>query len=247
MTDTDLIAAGVKRSLAIYYGDPVREAAMDRLHARFLSTGDLAFDIGAHVGDRVASFRRLGARVVAVEPQPALAAVLGDLFANDRSVVIEPVAVGVTSGEIELLVNEANPTVTTASADFVTAARGAPGWDGQAWTGRIRVPVVTLAELIERHGTPRFVKIDVEGLEAAVLAGLDRPLDALSFEFTTIQKDVAYRCLEVLTKLGIAKFDVCLGESQTFVFGEWVDATTLAGWIRALPLEANSGDVYATA
>ena len=31
----------------------------------------LAFDIGAHVGDRTAAFRRLGARVVAVEPQPA--------------------------------------------------------------------------------------------------------------------------------------------------------------------------------
>jgi len=34
--------------------------------------GDRVFDIGAHVGDRVASFRRLGARIVAVEPQPAM-------------------------------------------------------------------------------------------------------------------------------------------------------------------------------
>ena len=31
--------------------------------------GDLAFDIGSHVGDRISSFRRLGARVVALEPQ----------------------------------------------------------------------------------------------------------------------------------------------------------------------------------
>ena len=48
-------------------------AAMDRLYGQFVRPGDLVFDIGAHVGDRVASFRRLGARVVAVEPQPALA------------------------------------------------------------------------------------------------------------------------------------------------------------------------------
>ena len=44
-----------------------------QLYARFVKPGDLVFDIGAHVGDRVAAFRRLGARVVALEPQPALA------------------------------------------------------------------------------------------------------------------------------------------------------------------------------
>ena len=40
--------------------------------AQFVRPGDLVFDVGAHVGDRIAAFRRLGARVVAVEPQPAL-------------------------------------------------------------------------------------------------------------------------------------------------------------------------------
>ena len=57
---------GVLRSLRIYYGDRGRRAAMDRLYGEFVHTGDLVFDIGAHVGDRVAAFRRLGARVVAV-------------------------------------------------------------------------------------------------------------------------------------------------------------------------------------
>jgi hypothetical protein len=52
---------GVVRSLRIYYGDKPRRLAMDALYARFLRSGDLAFDIGSHVGDRVASFRRLGA------------------------------------------------------------------------------------------------------------------------------------------------------------------------------------------
>ena len=33
--------------------------------------GDLVFDIGAHVGDRVSSFRRLGARVVALSRSAA--------------------------------------------------------------------------------------------------------------------------------------------------------------------------------
>ena len=44
---------------------------MDRLYAGFVRRGDLVFDIGAHVGDRVASFRRLGARIVAGLSDPA--------------------------------------------------------------------------------------------------------------------------------------------------------------------------------
>ena len=63
--------ATLRHSLEVYYGDTDRDAGMDALYARLLRPGDLAFDIGAHVGDRIASFRRLGARVVALEPQPA--------------------------------------------------------------------------------------------------------------------------------------------------------------------------------
>ena len=58
-------ARGIVRSLRIYYGHRARSAAMDRLYSRFVQRGDLVFDVGAHVGDRIASFRRLGARVVA--------------------------------------------------------------------------------------------------------------------------------------------------------------------------------------
>src|SRR6184192_1380228 len=102
------------RSFRIYYGDRRRAAAMDRLHGNFVRPGDLVFDVGAHVGDRVASFRRLGARVVAVEPQPALVTTLKLLYGRDPTVTIEPVAIGAHMGEIELNLNLDNPTVSTA-------------------------------------------------------------------------------------------------------------------------------------
>ena len=57
---------------------------MDRLYGQFVRPGDLVFDVGAHVGDRIAAFRRLGARVVAVEPQPALVRTLGCSTAATR-------------------------------------------------------------------------------------------------------------------------------------------------------------------
>src|SRR5882757_8104872 len=122
------IALGVLRSVRIYYGHRARSRAMDALYAQFIKPGDLVFDIGAHVGDRVAAFRRLGATVVAVEPQPALIKTLSVLYGRDHAVTIEPTAIGRMSGEIELKINIDNPTVSTASDEFVRAAAGAPGW-----------------------------------------------------------------------------------------------------------------------
>jgi FkbM family methyltransferase len=236
---------GVLRSLRIYYGDRGRRNAMDRLYGRFITPGDLVFDIGAHVGDRIAAFRRLGARVIAVEPQPALVRTLKLLYGRDRAVAIEPVAVGGGEGTVELRLNVDNPTVSTASEDFMRAADGAPGWEAQAWTRTIRVPVTTLDALIARHGLPAFIKIDVEGFEAQALAGLTRPPRALSFEFTTIQRDIGLAAIERCAALGFGRYNAVLGESHALVLSDWTDAGAIGDWLRALPADANSGDVYA--
>lgn len=238
-------ARGVLRSLRIYHGGRQRRAAMDRLYGRFVKPGDLVFDVGAHVGDRVAAFRRLGARVVAVEPQPALRATLKLFHGRDAAVTIEPAALGRTEGSVALKLNLDNPTVSTASADFIRAADGARGWERQAWTKTLQVPMTTLDALIARHGVPAFVKIDVEGFEAEVLAGLSRPVAALSFEFTTIQPAVAAAAIDRCAALGYASFNAALGESQTLVHACWLTAPAIAQWLAALPHEANSGDVYA--
>ena len=91
--------AALRRSLDIYYGDPARESAMDRLYGRFIRPGDLAIDIGSHVGDRIASFRRLGARVVALEPQPDCARVIRALHGSDRQVELIEAACGARAGQ----------------------------------------------------------------------------------------------------------------------------------------------------
>src|SRR5258708_19975672 len=97
---------------------------MDRLYGSFVAAGDLAFDIGAHVGDRIAVLRRLGARVVAVEPQPALVKTLKLLYGRDRAVAIEPVAIGRGAGMAKFHLNLHNPTLSTPPYPFPTPTAG---------------------------------------------------------------------------------------------------------------------------
>ncbi len=245
MLETLRTARGVMRSLGIYYGwhQRRRSSAMDALYRRFVNRGDLVFDIGAHVGDRVAAFRRLGAKVVAVEPQPALASTLTMLYGHSSNVVIERAAVGRKAGDVRLMVNTDNPTISTASNAFIRAAQDAPGWQGQHWDKSIRVPMTTLDVLIEQHGRPAFIKIDVEGFEEEVLMGLTQPVASLSFEFTTIQRDIASACIDRCVALGLTQFNAAIGESQEL--GDWRSSEAIGRWLDDLPHAANSGDIYA--
>jgi len=237
-------AYGVARSCWIYYVRVADRAARDRFYGRFVGAGELAFDVGAHVGDRIASFRRLGARVVAVEPQPALLRLLRWLYGRDRQVALEPVCVSDKPGETRLVLNPTNPTIASASSEFLDAAARDPGFQGQRWEGTLLVPTVTLDQLIEKHGMPRFIKIDVEGLEAVVLAGLTRPVPALSFEFLPMTRGIAEACLDQIERLGPYYFNVALGEGMRFEHAAPLDLAGISAWFAGLAESGPSGDVY---
>ncbi|MGD9880266.1 MAG: FkbM family methyltransferase [Reyranella sp.] len=236
-------ARGVLRSLRLYHGHPARHRAMEKLYGQFIRSGELAFDVGAHVGDRVRAFRRLGARVIAVEPQPALHRTLRALFGRDQAVTLVPSAVGRTAGTATMMINVDNPTVSTLSTDFIAASRGSPGWEDQAWPQSLEVPVTTLDALIGEHGVPSFIKLDIEGFEAEALAGLSHRVTALSFEFTTIQRAVGMAAIERCVALGYRRFSAALGEGQEL--DAWRSAAEIADWLATLPHRANSGDIYA--
>lgn len=236
---------GLARSLAIYHAIPLRQRRLRRLYSGFLRAGDLVFDIGAHAGNRVRAFASLGCRVVALEPQPDFARLLRTMFYRSPHMVVVEAAVSDMPGRALMSQSERTPTVTTLAATWRDSRARDPDFARVQWNRRIEVETTTLDNLITRFGIPAFVKIDVEGSEPAVLAGLTRAVPALSFEYLPRALEEVQACLTRLAALGPYRFNWSVGESSQLASDQWLNASELLSILRTPDAQRRPGDVYA--
>jgi FkbM family methyltransferase len=232
-----LCALGLYRQIRLirnrYLSQQWRRASrMKQFYSQFVSSGDLVFDIGANRGDRTELFVQMNARVVAVEPIKRMAARLRSIF-RYSTVTVEPVGVGSQPGTLPLHVCSLNEC-SSFSGEFIQALSKVHG--NFNWEQVDVVPIVTMDTLVKQHGSPAFVKIDVEGFEKEVLAGLTVPVPALSFEVHPFDAITTVGAVsECLAKLGRYEFNLSLEESFAFVLPQWVDGSGALRTIQDLP------------
>lgn len=240
---------GLLKSRFIYNLRPLKRRRMKKFYSALLpenrsGAAPLAFDIGAHTGNRTAVWMALGARVVAVEPQELFADFLRRKF-RGRDVTVVRAALGRTGGEADLRIASNNPTVSSLSSEWTELMSSIDA--GISWDKIETVPLLTLDSLIVTCGEPAFCKIDVEGWEAEVLEGLSRPLPALSFEFFPDTPEQTLRCIDRLEQLGgpgAFRYNWVLGECFRFESEKWLSADEQKSAVASYT-GTRSGDVYA--
>ncbi len=233
----------IRRVARRLFGPAVRQHRIRRCYRAFVKPGDLAFDIGANVGSRTEALLRLGARVVAIEPQPHLAVILRRRFGSHPRFALVEQAIAAAEGEAVMHVCSLHE-LTTFSRERMRTAQGRPEFAHATWSER-PARLTTFDVLIRQHGRPAFAKIDVESFEVEVLRGLSTPIPALSFEVTPHHPQDAPACLREIARLGPAEFNVSLGETMTLVFDPWLTLEQIEKYCREdLPRESTYADIY---
>ncbi len=212
-------------------------------YRQFFGNGDLVFDVGANQGEYAEIFAADGARVIAIEPNPAFRARLEKL-AKIRSIVPEFCAVGDAEGSATLNVCS-EPGYSTLQPELIEWTKDSPDYQDVQWTAKVTVPVVTLNALAERHGQPVFVKIDVEGFEHEVIRGMQFNPRFISFEFGARRKQIALQCINDLGKRGY-RFNPIVGRVFSFDSDHWLPVQEVTEWLNAYSVDRGEyGDMFA--
>lgn len=214
-----------------------REKQMDfyRCLLTGLRQGDLIFDIGANVGFKTDLFLRLGARVVAIEPDETNQSILKERFVRFRllrsPLVIVGKAVSDKSAVETMWIDGPGSAVNTLSQKWATTLKGNKarqtyGHCGLDFERHKTVETTTVEELISAHGVPIFIKIDVEGYELNVIRSLQRPVPYLSFEVNLPEfMPEALQCIEILGRLAVTgKFNYAVDCEQGLALDRWLSA-----------------------
>ena len=209
----------------------------------FVGDNDLVFDVGANVGNRAKVFSKLGAEIVAIEPQTVCADYLENIYRKNRKFHLVRKALGARPGQAEMMIANAH-TISSLSAEWIAAVRESGRFAEYDWNRTQTVSIDTLDNLISRYGTPRFIKIDVEGFEHEVVSGLSTLVHALSLEFAPEYLINPLSCIEHLDKLGDYRYQLSLGESMEYHLPGWVDTKQIVSALEKVSPET-FGDLYA--
>ena len=212
-------------------------------YSSFLHSGDIVFDVGANMGNRVSVFLDLGCRVIAVEPQKECYTYLQRKFGQKIAVV--PLGLGEKEEEKLMYISNVN-TVSSFSNEWIESVKK-DRFKNIDWDQSQTIKMTTLENLIAEFGKPKFCKIDVEGFELEVLKGLKQPLPYLSMEYTVPEQiERLAACVDYCCNLSSdSTFNYSIGEEMKFELQGYINYEEFKKLIRTPQfIGSGFGDVY---
>jgi FkbM family methyltransferase len=232
------------KSQCMYQFVPGRLRSMRAFYGSMLTAGDLCFDLGSHVGNRVDALTSLSCRVVAVEPHPFLASYLRRRFAEHVDVTVVESAVSDEAGSATLHWSPQHLTVSSLEPGWVDALHAVRAHH-IVFTESQTVETTTIGRLIDQYGLPRYCKLDIEGAEVAVIRSLQVPIDIVSFEHLPHRFDATAASLARLSELADYRYNFFVRESHRFVASTQLSADDLLRQLRRTADHGWSCDVFA--
>ena len=218
---------------------------MRQFYSSLLTDGALVFDVGANVGTMTQVFASVGAKVIAIEPNPDCVRHI-ELATDRKTVEVLQAVAGETNGLGVLHVSDRKDKMSSLSAEWrETVSKENRDYTGM-WKRELTVPMITLDALIKRYGLPAYIKIDVEGYEEQVLKGLCQLPTLLSFEFNRLLLDPVWRALDSAI-FDTARFNYTLVDPVKFELSEWTDREGIKEKIMSLGSGPGLGDIFARA
>jgi FkbM family methyltransferase len=224
-------------------GKAMRQSRLMRdFYSELLPKSALVFDIGANIGTMTRVFLSLGARVIAVEPNPDCARHI-ELTTPGNSVEVLQAAAGETNGLAVLKVSDRKDKMSSLSNEWREAVSRENADYAGMWKREVTVPTITLDALIQRYGEPWYIKIDVEGYEEQVVKGLSQCPSLLSFEFSRVFLEPALKALDGAI-FDDAVFNYTLVDPVQFELRDWVGRDEVRSAILGLRDGAGLGDIF---
>lgn len=208
-----------------------KQREIARFYRRFVKKGDLCFDIGANRGERTDCLVRIGARVIALEPQNSCYTILQNKYKAHPEVTVMRYALGSKEEEAELLICNETNECSTLSKEFVSVYARISHLN---WGRTEKIKVTTLDKLCQEFGTPAFCKVDVEGYEFEVFSGLSRPIRFICFEFNYPLLSDTVKSLERLSLLGNYQCNYLKYETMELALTDWLPVKTFTARIRQI-------------
>lgn len=214
--------------------------------------GDIIFDVGANHGHKTDVFLRMGARVLAVEPDEVNQQILKRKFLwlrlPKKSVIVIGQALDEDCSTRTMWLDAPGSAKNTLSRKWVDTLRTDDKRFGAKleFTGQKSVETTTLDRLIEQHGPPAFIKIDVEGYEPNVLRGLSRPVPCVSFEVNLPEfEPEGLECITLLDRLDPqGQFNLAVDCREGLRLPKWLGTRAFMEVFKAV--QENSIEVFWT-